>query len=422
MHRQNSYNRQYSNPDNIYHRSESNSRSNFTYSERPHYQDHPQNKDSPGTNIVIGKRDFLEFSNSIDNQRDGDEEYSRTREGKKQVRTEANEIDWSPESKRSFSHPPIFLSPDEERLAPWMTNSTQKIKNTLVRFHNEIIDFVNFITPSKEDHNKREKGLEKLKEAILEVIPNAKIIPFGSFATCLYLPHGDIDLVVVEPSIHPQTMMNKLAKALMKNPDYESVNVIRSAKVPLIKLIERNTNYNFDLSFNKLDGVNQLREIQKGLEYYPEMKHLLLVLKCFLKQRDLNETYSGGIGSFLLFSLVLTYLREIRREYIKNDMEDEIAKLLLSEHLLKFFEFYANFDIVGKQIIVAEGGAIVDKYEKDTSFSVISPQDASHDIGGSSFKAKEIFGIWKNRYHFLTNYNFGERESILKYLFKAEYL
>jgi len=121
----------------------------------------PQNKDSPGTNIVIGKRDFLEFSNSIDNQRDGDEEYSRTREGKKQVRTEANEIDWSPESKRSFSHPPIFLSPDEERLAPWMTNSTQKIKNTLVRFHNEIIDFVNFITPSKEDHNKREKGLEK---------------------------------------------------------------------------------------------------------------------------------------------------------------------------------------------------------------------------------------------------------------------
>jgi len=216
--------------------------------------------------------------------------------------------------------------------------------------------------------------------------------------------------------------MNKLAKSLMKNPDYESVNVIRSAKVPLIKLVERQTNYNFDISFNKLDGVNQLREIQKGLEYYPEMKHLLLVIKCFLKQRDLNETYSGGIGSFLLFSLVLTFLRELRREYILDDMEEEISKLLLSELLIKFFEYYANFDITGKQIIVAEGGAVVDKYVKDPSLSVISPQDATHDIGGSAFKAKEIFGIFKNRYHFLTNYNFGEKESILKYLFKAEYL
>lgn len=38
--------------------------------------------------------------------------------------------------------------------------------------------------------------LLRLKEAILEVVPTAKVIPFGSFATCLYLPHGDIDLVI----------------------------------------------------------------------------------------------------------------------------------------------------------------------------------------------------------------------------------
>ncbi len=208
----------------------------------------------------------------------------------------------------------------------------------------------------------------------------------------------------------------------MQNSNYDSINIIKSAKVPLIKITEKTTNFNFDISFNKLDGVNQLREIQKGLECYPELKHLILILKCFLKQRELNETYSGGIGSFLLFCLLVTYLREIRREYIKQENEDEIPKLLLSEHLIKFFEYYANFDITNSQIIVAEGGAVVDKYVKDPSLSVISPQDATHDVGGPCFKAKEIFGIFKNRFHFLTNYNFEEKESILKYLLKPEFL
>ena len=119
--------------------------------------------------------------------------------------------------------------------------------------------------------------------------------------------------------------MNKLAKQLMKmNDKYEDINVIRSAKVPLIKLVEKSTKLNFDISFNKLDGVKQIKEIQKGLEYYPELKHLMMILKLFLKQRDLNETYTGGIGSFLLFCMILTFLREIRRDYIQKGNGDEI--------------------------------------------------------------------------------------------------
>ncbi len=79
---------------------------------------------------------------------------------KKQVKTDSAEKP-SPKNNLNHSNPPIFLSPDEERLAPWMTKSTMKIKNSLVRFHNEIIDFVNYIVPSKEAHAKREKALER---------------------------------------------------------------------------------------------------------------------------------------------------------------------------------------------------------------------------------------------------------------------
>ena len=41
---------------------------------------------------------------------------------------------------------------------------------------------------------------------------------------------------------------------------------------------------------------------------FPELRPLILVLKAFLKSRQLNETFTGGVGSFLLTILVTSYL------------------------------------------------------------------------------------------------------------------
>ena len=49
------------------------------------------------------------------------------------------------------------------------------------------------------------------------------------------------------------------------------------------------------------------------LEEFPALRPLLLVLKYFLQQRGLNETYpSGGIGSFLLQMMALSFLQHRR--------------------------------------------------------------------------------------------------------------
>jgi non-canonical poly(A) RNA polymerase PAPD5/7 len=309
----------------------------------------------------------------------------------------------------------------EMQLAPWISKSTLRIKNTLIRFHNEIIDFSKYVSPSEEEHLKREAAFQKLKTIVTDLLPDAQVHCFGSFVTKVYLPNADIDLVVLKPNTPNSTILHKLAKVLMKrSEDYGQIQVIKSAKVPLIKLVDKQNNLNFDISFNKLDGVNQIREVEKGLKHYPEMRHLIFVLKCLLKQRDLNETYTGGIGSFLLFCLVLTFLREFRRKYLETDKADLLKTVLLSEYLMKFFEFYGiNFDVNSKAIVMVDGGSIIEKYSKDYALSVISPQDQAHDIGGPSYKIKEVFGVFKNRYHFLTNYNVKENESILKFLMHA---
>jgi non-canonical poly(A) RNA polymerase PAPD5/7 len=42
-----------------------------------------------------------------------------------------------------------------------MSKGTARVKNTLVRFHNEIIDFMNFVAPSKDEHLKREEAFAR---------------------------------------------------------------------------------------------------------------------------------------------------------------------------------------------------------------------------------------------------------------------
>ena len=229
-----------------------------------------------------------------------------------------------------------------------------------------------------------------------------------------------IKKVILQENKSSNYLLNKIANVLLKREDlYERVNIIKSAKVPIVKLIEKEHNYNFDISFNKFDGIKQLKEAEKAFDIYPEMKFLIIIAKCILRQRDLHETYTGGIGSFLLFCMVLAFLREVRKDYFKSNRLNELQNMMLSEYLLKFLEFYGiKFDINLHQIIMQDGGSVVQKNNQnsDYGFSLISPQDSAHDIGNASFRIKEIFNVFKNRFNFLTNYNFEEGESILKYL------
>lgn len=46
-------------------------------------------------------------------------------------------------------------------IAPWISNETKNIKNSLARFHNEIIDFYNYISPDEKTHSARLNALEE---------------------------------------------------------------------------------------------------------------------------------------------------------------------------------------------------------------------------------------------------------------------
>ena len=65
--------------------------------------------------------------------------------------------------------------------------------------------------------------------------------------------------------------------------------IIGKAKVPIIKFTEAESGFNFDISMDVANGPEAAEFVSKLMRALPPMKPLVLVLKMFLQQRQLNE-------------------------------------------------------------------------------------------------------------------------------------
>lgn len=136
-----------------------------------------------------------------------------------------------------------------------MTERTTRIKDISLYLHSEILDFVEFVSPSAEEIQVRKDVVERIRTVVNRAYPHAKVLVFGSCATGLNLPNSDIDLLVYYPPIRELSMINKLTSELVKYGICASIEPIKHAKVPIIKLQDKKTRINVDLSFNRENGI-----------------------------------------------------------------------------------------------------------------------------------------------------------------------
>lgn len=103
-----------------------------------------------------------------------------------------------------------------------------------------------------------------------------------------------------------RTLENELLNSRIAEP--HSIRVLDKASVPIVKLTDRETQVKVDISFNMQSGVQSAELIRDYKRQYPVLSKLVLVLKQFLLQRDLNEVFTGNFVIFL--SLLHLFLIE----------------------------------------------------------------------------------------------------------------
>lgn len=248
----------------------------------------------------------------------------------------------------------------------------------------------------------RKEVVDRIKTVVMELWPTADVQIFGSFSTGLYLPTSDIDLVVFGKWERPP--LQQLEQALRKHNIAEpgSIKVLDKATVPIIKLTDLDTEVKVDISFNVETGVKAARFIKDYVKRYAVLPYLIFVLKQFLLQRDLNEVFTGGISSYSLILMVISFLQLHPRIDTRN------PNVNFGMLLIEFFELYGrHFNYMKTGIRIKNGGAYMAKDDlmkamangsRPSMLCIEDPLLPGNDVGRGSYGAMQVKQVFDYAY------------------------
>ncbi len=225
-------------------------------------------------------------------------------------------------------------------------NSLDGLSNAL-RLHDEILSFYHWVKPVQYEQIVREDLVARLQATFQSRYYGVEVHAFGSFASGLYLPNADIDLVLLSTNFRRtgvKTFGERKGQiyafsAFIKNQDIAvpgSVETIAHARVPILKFVDKLTGLKVDLSFDNDSGLIANRTFQQWRQEYPAMPVIVSVIKQFLLLRGLNEVPTGGLGGFSITCLVTSILQHMPHSNLSPN---------LGSVLMDFFQFYgSNFD------------------------------------------------------------------------------
>jgi len=298
----------------------------------------------------------------------------------------------------------------DEGQPPWFVPRPH-IDNAVLRLHEEILDFVDFMQHTQEEVHARRRWVQTIKDTCKALWPGCKVSVFGSFFTGLSLPNGDVDVAVTDVACKTGTAMKMLADHLLSKGEISWLEIIETAKVPVIKVRSQSCGLRADVVFSQPDGMDSSKFIRSKLKEYPQMKPLLLFFKYFLLQRGLHETYTGGMGSYLLCNVVLHFLQR----HPSSRSTRQYAGTSLGHLLFDFLKYYGQeFNYKDQGISVLDGGSTFakagrfperkqrgphDSWGPKVQLCLESPLAPDMDLGGACFRMPVLRNLFHHGFH-----------------------
>ncbi len=122
-----------------------------------------------------------------------------------------------------------------------------------------------------------------------------------------------------------EQVLKHLANVLKRAGIADRITIIAKAKVPIVKFVTTHGEvlhwpivhlidllpgrFSVDISINQSNGVAAGKMVNQFLNELPALRSLVLVVKSFLNQRGMNEVFSGGLGSYSIVCLAISFLQ-----------------------------------------------------------------------------------------------------------------
>ncbi len=195
---------------------------------------------------------------------------------------------------------------------------------TILRLHNEILAFYDWVKPRPYEDMIRRDLIDRIQN-VFDSQPkfrDMEIRSFGSFASGLYLPVADMDLVLLSPSFRRygrETFVPYRRTSGGRISIYEvarvieranvvasgSMEIISGARVPILKWVDRLTGLKVDMAFDNDSGIRAIQTFEKWKEAYPAMPAIVAVVKQFLLFAKFERGSHRWIGEVSLSSVSL---------------------------------------------------------------------------------------------------------------------
>ncbi|WFD19091.1 polynucleotide adenylyltransferase [Malassezia caprae] len=271
------------------------------------------------------------------------------------------------------------------RSTPWSIDVPwHRCQNAAEMLHAEIETFSKWISPTPEEHSARVMVIQLLQHALHSEWPDADVRSFGSQDTQLYLPQGDIDLVVLSKEMDQHSrehVLRRMAGCLRAHKLARDIQVIARAKVPIIKFVCTLGLFHVDISINQANGLQAAQFVNRWLVKQPAIRPLVMVLKQFLQQRALSEVFTGGLGSYSVTLLVLSFL-QLHPKLQRGEIS---ASQNLGVLLMELLELYGkNFGYDYCTIVVRGRGCYMSKMDS-MMYDERKPFLLTNDISRGSF-------------------------------------
>ena len=276
--------------------------------------------------------------------------------------------------------------------------------------HNDIVTFSEKLRETPIEMHNRELAVARLEAVLARVDPKARIHTFGSSATGLRLPYGDVDLMIETRMIDRSVLIKRLRRSLIDANVAGKILALPKARVPIVKWVDRETGVQLDACFNHVDGLVTTAALARAASTTPELRPLVLVLKSQLIMHGLNETVNGGVGGYLLANMVRHVLALPPAHAQIHSSDSHIAHDSEAEHtpeepedlggmLLRFYWYYGyKLDLSSSIVMSERGGAGVIcrpgtkgymAHDHD-QLSLSDPARPGNDLGAKAFRFQTV--------------------------------
>ena len=248
-----------------------------------------------------------------------------------------------------------------------------KLRDEVILFHESVKSIMEEMDPIKR------VIIDKISAFIKQLISHADVAVYGSHATRLCLHWSDIDLVLKPSNMNSnkdyntRNWLNIVYNELLKGEHrgwIVKIDFIENTTVPVIKLacsyqhmvpnsvgsqagqlllpngtvpryteiVSKPINVDITLWSDSHNGLPCVDLVQQYLSETSMIEPIILVLKQMLKVWGFNDAYTGGLSSYAMFLMIVSFLQEKKR--LKQHENGNIGEMIL-----ELLRYYAQLDI-----------------------------------------------------------------------------